>query len=246
MKLLVEAPLVAIAASFLCQCQSYHHESSISNALVFEECMINDLKKDKPWESNKPGNGNIIQGQIIASKTDSFHDGVDDPHELLVCARKGNGSDQATGKLQDYVTQHPHPDLSICLEFERMWALRHGIDGVARYYTKNKGSWKASKDRRSIEEAIHTMESKAVAGNWIYAVALYEFMGSLDQVGGSLPWGQNKELSARWLETIYKSADREAFNAVVINEALQTGHAQKQYLDGTYFPHMPEGWKPSN
>lgn len=237
---LLTAPLVLGSS---CQSQSYQTPSASdpNNSLVFEKCMMNDVKKNKPWVRPKPSHEDISRGPLIVSKNDEFQKGIDDPRKLLVRAREGDN--QAMAKLQDYVSYERNPDRAVRLEFERMSALGQGIDGIARYYAENKGNSRMSKDCRLIEQSLRHMESEALGGNWVYAVALYQFLGSLNQRAEHLPWGGNDELSAKWLELIHKLAGKQTFDAVVTTEAARMG--QSRNLNGTFFPHAPEGWKPN-
>ena len=212
---------VLVTLGLLCQCQVT--TTSIQSS-VFENRMMDDVRRNKPWvpyvfeqtgEDKRVGGG-----PVVVTSEDTFQERVDDPQILLAKARSGDS--QAGRKLQDYVAEHSNPNPTIAFEFERLAALSQGIYGIGHYYAEHRGV-KTSKDRKSIEQAIRRMEIKALNGDWIYAVALYQFLGAVNQRGGRLPWGKNEELSAKWLGIIYKSTNKLAFETIVDREAMRMG-----------------------
>jgi len=231
----------------LCHCQS-HQSSTITAAQssVFEKSMMDDVEKKRLWETRPkvkttPADAKVGGGTIEIPPEQTFQPGVDDPWVLLAQAREGRIG--AWGKLGDYVTSQSNPDPAIWHEVSRRAALGQGIYGVARYYGESKGNWRASKDRRAIEQAVRQMERQALNGQWTYAVALYKFLGVLDRrTDVHLPWGGNEELSGKWLEIIYKTAGKKAFDNVIKDEVSSTGRRVEPGV--VYYPHTPEGWKP--
>lgn len=195
--------------------------------------MMHDIKKNQPWKRDVLGHDEAGGGAAVIPEDEEFRLGIDDPQKLLILARKGDY--QALRKLENYVQQQSNPDRTVRLESGRLLALVRGIDGIARYYGNHEQSTR--EDRRLIERALRRMEDKAIEGNWIYAVALYQFLGSLnEQSDKRLPWGENDKLSAKWLEIVHKAVGKETFEAIVINEACRMGYAQRQFLNGSFFP----------
>ena len=247
-KLMLFRALGAIASvGCLCQCQSYDASSPAApiSSSTFVKSMLGDMVKNKPWKPTTPSkptsaDRRVGGGLVKATWEGSFKKGVDDPKRLLSQAREGD--EKAWGKLQDYLLIQPNPGPAVRFEFERMSILDNGIDSIARYYAEKKSNKKASKDCQEIESAIRQMEGEALQGKWIYAVALYQFLGSLYQADGHLPWGRTEELSAKWLTIIYKSAGKAAFDNVIASEARRMGYRTDS--GKIFFPHTSEGWNP--
>ncbi len=130
----------------------------------------------------------------------------------------------------------------------RMLGSHRGIKGIARYYAFTKMTWRLKEERIIIERAIREMEGEVEKGCWLYALALYQFCGSLSETGKCLPWGDNRGLSAKWLEIVYYDKGGEVLRNVVKNEAARLGHssvARRMLSEGkVYYPHTPDGWKP--
>lgn len=240
-------PLI-MGSLFLCQCQcrSVHEASTggaANNPQLFVQVMLDDVERSAPWKERPPSHAEPASCDVINTWLSclEFDKRTDHPKALLLRAR--NGDSLALAKLGSYVMQH-NPHWGYRFEVERMQALRRGVKGVTRYYGETKEARRALEDRRLIEEAVRQMEKRAESDSLACAVALYQFCGSLNETGESLPWGGNEELSAKWLERVYQLAGKKAFAAIVSDEVARMGLVQAEFRTGKYYPHTPPGWTP--
>lgn len=227
-----------------CATRQIGEEHNQQSANAYVDAIMKDVSQSMPWKSREPSNDDTNDPEywIAKERKYQFKKGEEDINELLIQARAGN--EVAMGKLEFYFTQL-NVNWTCRFEVQKMLALRRGITEIARFYADVKHIRKQSREARLIEQALEILEGKAMRGNLIHAVALYQFCGSLEQVGETLPLGENKTLSAKWLEQVHKTGGQKVFKEVVKNEAMRMGYAQSRYLDGSYFPHTPIGWKPS-
>lgn len=243
----IRIALTVLAAGWFCHCNCLTRPNcdvGKNDSRIFIEAIINDVERNTPWKRSKPSNDEIESPTVVQHRLLGleFDKNMESPNDLLIRARKGDKV--AMAKLESYIMQHD-PTWTYRFEVQRMLALLRGIDGIARYYTKTKNQQRLFKDRRLIERSIRDIEHEALHGNWIYAIALYQFCGSLSQMGERLPWGDNQALSAKWLEKIYQLKGRDVFVSVVKNEAKRMGFSQNKFLDGTFYPHTPCDWAPA-
>ena len=205
--------------------------------------IMRSVEASRPWIKSTSKSGDVtrdpadVQRELAASEFNKYSD---EANPLLELARRGDSA--ALAKLESYV-RTVDPNWSHRFEVMKMRAELSGISAIARYYAAISKRAELNSESRSIESAIRELENRATVGNWKAAIGLYQLLGSLRENDVSLPWGENVELSAKWLSATYRYGGREAGDNVVYFEKGRMG--QVRDLHKQNYPHTPPGWIPA-
>jgi hypothetical protein len=239
---LVYAMIILSGLNSGCTIRQLDTERDQRSVGAYASEILSDVYRKKPWlRRSSSGGETIYDSKAVAERRWKFEfkKGKDDPNDLLSAARTGDLL--ALGKLEYYYTQ-VNENWRFRFEVKKMMALRRGVGGIAGFYVECKSNKRRSRESRLIEQAIKTIEVEALRGSLAHAAALYQFCGSLDQVGETLPGGDIKILAEKWLERVFIIGGEEAFSNVVKYELMRMGLVQSEFLKGDYFPHTRSDW----
>ncbi len=205
--------------------------------------MLEAVRKETPWQASGSGSAVVMRPETWRKlqKKYEFRQGIDDPYSLLQQARAGDSV--AMVKLESFL--HTEKRWPYRFEVYRMLAFRRGVSGIAKFYVELKSANALRRERRAIERGTDLLMDEATRGSVPHAIALYQFCGSITEMGESFPLGNTKAISAKCLDIIDSRGGSRLLRNVATNEAMRLGFAQSHFLSGEYYPHTPPGWQPT-